>query len=201
MFKNSLLFILLAASLLIGKNVLSQNSITYSTTGSNCSDSTSALISVYVNGGQAPYQYVLSNGALSSNNTSGIFYNLGAGMYTVSVTDALGAVVSSSGIVIPTGIYLEVNPSSISICPNSNLQISVSGGNGNYNWSAIPVDPTLMFPFNDSVLVSPIQNTVYTVATNALNTNLIFNGTFEYGDLGFLSAYSSLFPTNPSGAQ
>jgi gliding motility-associated-like protein len=201
MFKNSLLFILLAASFLIGKDALSQNSITYSTTGSNCSDSTSGLISIYVNGGQAPYQYVLSNGAFSTNNNSGLFYNLGAGTYTVSVTDALGVIVSSSGIVIPVGVYLEVNPSNSSICPNSNLQISVSGGNGNYNWSAIPVDPTLLFAFNDSVLVSPVQNTVYTVATNALNTNLIFNGTFEYGDLGFFSAYSSLFPTNPSGLQ
>ena len=201
MLEKGLILLLLFYSCCESHVVLSQNSVTYSTTGSNCSDSTSGLISIYVKGGQAPYQYVLDNGTFTTNNTSGIFYNLGAGTYTVSVTDALGAIVSSSGIVIPTGVYLEVNPSTISVCPNSNLQISVSGGNGNYNWSAIPVDPTLLFAFNDSILVSPIQNTVYTVATNALNTNLIFNGTFEYGDLGFFSAYSSLFPTNPSGAQ
>ena len=179
---------------------MSQNSITYSTTGANCSDSTSALISIYVQGGQAPYQYVLSHGTFSTNNNAGIFYGLGAGNYDVSVTDNLNVIVSTNGILIPPGTYLSVSPSDTSVCPNSNLQISVSGGNGNYNWSAIPVDPTLI-AFNPSVIVSPVLNTIYTVATNNLNTNLLFNGTFEDGNMGFYSGYTSLFPSNTNGIQ
>ena len=185
----------------VGHVVLSQNSITYSTTGSNCSDSTSALISVYVQGGQAPYQYVLNNGTFTANNNAGVFYGLGSGNYDVSVTDALGTVVSANGIIILPGTFLSVSPSDTSVCPNSNLQISVSGGNGNYNWSAIPVDPTLTLALNDSISVSPVLNTIYTVATNDLNTNLLYNGTFEDGNIGFYSGYTSLFPSNTIGIQ
>ena len=154
MLKRGLILLIISYSCCLGHVVLSQNSITYSTTGSNCSDSTSALISVYVQGGQAPYQYVLDNGTFTANNNAGVFYGLGSGNYDVSVTDALGTVVSANGIIILPGTFLSVSPSDTSVCPNSNLQISVSGGNGNYNWSAIPVDPTLI-AFNPSVIVSP----------------------------------------------
>lgn len=201
MLKRGLILLIISYSCCVGHVVLSQNSITYSTTGSNCSDSTSALISVYVQGGQAPYQYVLDNGTFTANNNSGIFYGLGSGNYDVSVTDALGSVVSANGIIIVPGTFLSVSPSDTSVCPNSNLQISVSGGNGNYNWSAIPVDPTLTFALNDSITVSPVLNTIYTVATNDLNTNLLFNGTFEDGNIGFYSGYTSLFPSNTNGIQ
>ena len=152
-------------------------------------------------GGQAPYQYVLDNGTFTANNNTGVFYGLGAGNYDVSVTDALGSVVSANGIIILPGTFLSVSPSDTSVCPNSNLQISVSGGNGNYNWSAIPVDPTLTFALNDSITVSPVLNTIYTVATNDLNTNLLYNGTFEDGNIGFYSGYTSLFPSNTIGIQ
>ena len=200
MLKRGLILLIISYSCCVGHVVLSQNSITYSTTGSNCSDSTSALISVYVQGGQAPYQYVLDNGTFTANNNAGVFYGLGSGNYDISVTDALGTVVSANGIIILPGTFLSVSPSDTSVCPNSNLQISVSGGNGNYNWSAIPVDPTLI-AFNPSVIVSPVLNTIYTVATNDLNTNLLFNGTFEDGNVGFYSGYTSLFPSNTNGIQ
>ena len=201
MLKRGLILLIISYSCCVGHVVLSQNSITYSTTASNCSDSTSALISVYVQGGQAPYQYVLGNGTFTANNNSGVFYGLGSGNYDVSVTDALGSVVSANGIIIVPGTFLSVSPSDTSVCPNNNLQISVSGGNGNYNWSAIPVDPTLTFALNDSITVSPVLNTIYTVATNDLNTNLLFNGTFEDGNVGFYSGYTSLFPSNTNGIQ
>ena len=201
MLKRGLILLIISYSCCVGHLVLSQNSITYSTTASNCSDSTSALISVYVTGGQAPYQYVLDNGTFTANNNAGVFYGLGSGNYDVSVTDALGTVVSANGIIILPGTFLSVSPSDTSVCPNSNLQISVSGGNGNYNWSAIPVDPTLTFALNDSISVSPVLNTIYTVATNDLNTNLLYNGTFEDGNVGFYSGYTSLFPSNTNGIQ
>ena len=201
MLKRGLILLIISYSCCVGHLVLSQNSITYSTTASNCSDSTSALISVYVQGGQAPYQYVLDNGTFTANNNAGVFYGLGSGNYDVSVTDALGTVVSANGIIILPGTFLSVSPSDTSVCPNSNLQISVSGGNGNYNWSAIPVDPTLTLALNDSISVSPVLNTIYTVATNDLNTNLLYNGTFEDGNIGFYSGYTSLFPSNTIGIQ
>ncbi len=201
MLKRGLILLIISYSCCVGHLVLSQNSITYSTTASNCSDSTSALISVYVQGGQAPYQYVLDNGTFTANNNAGVFYGLGSGNYDVSVTDALGTVVSANGIIILPGTFLSVSPSDTSVCPNSNLQISVSGGNGNYNWSAIPVDPTLTFALNDSISVSPVLNTIYTVATNDLNINLLYNGTFEDGNIGFYSGYISLFPSNTNGIQ
>ena len=143
----------------------------------------------------------MDNGTFTANNNAGVFYGLGSGNYDVSVTDALGTVVSANGIIILPGTFLSVSPSDTSVCPNSNLQISVSGGNGNYNWSAIPVDPTLTLALNDSISVSPVLNTIYTVATNDLNTNLLYNGTFEDGNIGFYSGYTSLFPSNTIGIQ
>lgn len=194
---KKLLFSLLIACLFyLDQGVLGQNTLTYSSTIANCSDSNSALIAVYIKGGQSPYQYVLTNGSSSITNSSGIFYGLGAGNYNVSVTDAAGIVVSANGISISPNTYLLVTPNDTTSCPNSNLLLVVTGGTGNYNWSSLPPDPTLMAVFNDSVVVSPILNTVYTVATNDLNTNLLFNGTFEYGDIGFFSGYTSLFPNN-----
>lgn len=63
------------------------------------------------------------------------------------------------------------------------------------------MDPSLTLALNDSISVSPVLNTIYTVATNDLNTNLLYNGTFEDGNIGFYSGYTSLFPSNTIGIQ
>ena len=117
------------------------------------------------------------------------------------IIDDLGNTVASNGIILQQGTYLEITPKDTSICPNSNITLSASGSPNNYNWSAIPVDPTLQFANNDTVSMAPGQTTTYTVSTNDLNVNLVYNGTFELGDQGVMSNYTSFYPNNPSGQQ
>jgi gliding motility-associated-like protein len=175
--------------------------IDYSLGEMNCSDSSSAFISLYAIGGTPPFSYQITNGISVFNNTTGNFNSLAAGNYDAQIIDDLGNTVASNGIVLQQGTYLEINPKDTSICPNSNITLTASGSPNNYNWSAIPVDPTLQFPNNATVSMAPGQTTTYTVSTNDLNVNLIYNGTFELGDQGFMSSYTSFYPNNPSGQQ
>jgi gliding motility-associated-like protein len=88
------------------------------------------------------------------------------------------------------------------VCANTQVTLTVTGGtNTNYLWMATPPDPNLLNPFNDTVLVSPNQTTVYLVSTNNTNENLVTNGNFEAMNTGFYSDLSFLTPANPTGLQ
>ncbi len=177
-------------------------SLTASSTRPTCSDSVSGVLIGYAKGGYPPYQYALSGGMGTLNNSTGIFTNLPAGTYSISVTDANNQSVNLTNQLIFPSDFLTVNPTDTLVCSNTQISLTVSGGtNTNYLWMATPPDPSLLNPFNDTVNVSPNQTTSYLVSTNNLNENLVTNGNFEALNTGFYTDLSFLTPTNPSGLQ
>lgn len=177
-------------------------SLTASSTRPTCSDSLSGVLIGYAKGGYPPYQYALSGGMGTLNNATGIFTNLPAGTYSISVTDANNQSVNLTNQLIFPSDFLTVNPTDTLVCSNTQISLTVTGGtNTNYLWMATPPDPSLLNPFNDTINVSPNQTTSYLVSTNNLNENLVTNGNFEALNTGFYTDLSFLTPTNPSGLQ
>lgn len=157
------------------------------------------FIAVYANGGVLPYSYTLSGGA-NQTNLSGIFEGLYPGTYTVTITDAEGSQLVLDDLIISANSDLSVSPD-VSICPGESVSISVSGGSGNYTWSASPVDPSLVDVNSATPTASPSQTTEYTVSDGSKTTyNLITNGDFESGNESFYSQYLYM-DTNPIGQQ
>lgn len=177
-------------------------SIRYSYIPPGCNSSGDGFITAYGSGGTPPYQYSLNGSPFQSSN---IFSSLGAtANATVSVRDAATpapTTVSSAPVITLTA---PANPVTIrpdtTLCAGASVVLWATGANS-YSWSANPADPTLTSPNAASTTVSPTVNTQYTVTGQTSTTrNLIFNGDFSQGDIGFYSDYQSM-ATNPSGLQ
>lgn len=75
-------------------------------TNNNCFNATDGTITVVANGGTAPYVYTIAGPTVNITGAlNGIFTNLSAGSYTVTVTDNNGCSATTAAIVItqPTG--------------------------------------------------------------------------------------------------
>lgn len=176
--------------------------LTASTQRPNCSDSLSGGIFAYTKGGYPPYTYSLTGVQGTLNNNSGIFCGLPSGTYSLTVLDANNQTQNVNNVLIYANDYLAVDPLDTLVCSNSQVQLTVSGGtNTNYIWAATPPDPNILNPINDTVLVSPSQTTTYTVSTNNLNENLVYNGNFEAMNTGFYTDLNFLTPTNTNALQ
>jgi hypothetical protein len=75
------------------------------------------------------------------------------------------------------------------ICQGGQAQLSASGGGVSYFWSSYPNDPSLLIPQQQNPVVSPQVSTMYVVQSNIATGNLILNGSFELGVMGFNSEY------------
>jgi len=75
------------------------------------------------------------------------------------------------------------------ICQAGTAQLYASGGGVSYYWTSYPTDPTLLIPQEQNPIVSPQVSTMYIVQSNIATGNLILNGTFELGVMGFHSEY------------
>jgi hypothetical protein len=75
------------------------------------------------------------------------------------------------------------------ICQGGSAQLSASGGGVSYYWTSYPTDPSLLIPQQQNPVVSPQVNTMYIVQSNIATGNLILNGSFELGVMGFNSEY------------
>ncbi len=75
------------------------------------------------------------------------------------------------------------------ICQGGQAQLSASGGGASYSWQSFPTDPSLLIPQQQNPVVSPQVNTMYVVQSNIATGNLILNGSFELGVMGFNSDY------------
>ena len=99
----------------------------------NCSGSSNGSITLNVTGGTGSKTYLWSNGATNAN-----LNNIGAGAYSVTVTDAAGCTATGSyTITAPAGIVISGNASSVSCFGGNNGSIAVSatGGTGNKNFT------------------------------------------------------------------
>ena len=75
------------------------------------------------------------------------------------------------------------------ICQGGSAQLTAGGGGASYYWTAYPPDPSLLIPQQQNPVVSPQVSTMYIVQSNIATGNLILNGTFELGVMGFNSEY------------
>lgn len=116
--------------------------LSFNTVQAGCSQNNGSA-TVTVNGGNAPYSYLWSNGGTASTIS-----NVGAGSYTVTVTDANNcsqtalAGVSNSGA--PTISVSIVSPTCFGLS-NGSATAAPTGGNPpyNYNWSTGSTAPAI----------------------------------------------------------
>ena len=128
-------------------------------TPASCNGNTDGGIDIEVTGGLAPYTFVWSQ---ASNNGNEDLTNVGAGTYTVTVTDNDGCTVVASGIVSePPTLSTSISASEAS-CGGSDGSISllVNGGTTPYQfqWSEATLNglqsPNGLAPGNYSVTVT-----------------------------------------------
>ncbi len=176
-------------------------SLTYSKRDVSCFGANNGSIVIYGVGGIAPYVTYSIGGAATQSNSTGIFTGLGPGTYSLFVIDGNGTTVTTSGIVITQPPNITITPSSATICAGTPVTLTAAGVSS-YSWTATPADPTLTTPGAASITVTPTQTTTYTVSSASTTAqNLIFNGDFSSGNVGFITDYQYLMPNNPSGLQ
>lgn len=115
-------------------------------------------------GGSFPFLYSLSNGA---TNTDGIFNNLTAGNYTVTVRDANGcSAFATTEIIQPNAVLLTVNPADTIILNMGETQAVSLGSNypdAVFNWSP-PVGIECVSCANN--IINIYNNITYTVSAS-----------------------------------
>ncbi len=101
--------------------------ITATNTSTFCNGAGDASITINASGGKAPYQYSLNNGAYSSSNT---YTGLIAGVYNLTVRDALGCMSTISYVITqPTALVANISTS------GSEITVTASGGTAPYQYS------------------------------------------------------------------
>ncbi|MBK8600396.1 MAG: hypothetical protein IPN80_07425 [Flavobacterium sp.] len=162
-------------------------SLAYSITNLTCIGANDGTIFGYGVGGTGPYNYTLSGAIPATNSTTGFFTGLPPGNYTLAVTDSAGGSTSIPGIVIPNPVGLTLTAASSTICAGATTTLTVTGG-GPYTWS---VDNTQPIPTGSNPTVSPSVTTTYTVnSTTVTPNNLVYNGDFFLGNIGFTSEHN-----------
>lgn len=175
-------------------------SLTYSITNLSCINADDGTIFGYGIGGSLSYtNYVLSGPIPTVNNGTGFFTGLPPGNYTLTVTDSAGITSQQTGIIIPTPTGLTLTAANPTICPGASTSLTATGG-GLYTWSVSPNTETV--PSGSNPIVSPSVTATYTVnSTTVTPNNLVYNGDFFLGNVGFTSDYSYFNPNNPTNTQ
>lgn len=157
-----------------------------------CPTSLDGSITGIGGGGALPYTFTLTSSTFTLINSSGVFGNLAAGTYSISIQDAAGSMVPPIIVILtpPNDITISAPAT---ICAGSSTNLSVSGSTDPYLWTANPPDPSLTAANNTSATptVSPATTTIYTVTSGipANPVNLIVNGDFTLGNTGFRTDY------------
>jgi len=174
----------------------------FSSTQPTCPTSTDGSINVNLVGGTLPYTAYTLTGTVSQSNANGIFSNLPQGTYSVTVADATGETYTTGTIVLSAPNDIIVSEP-VTICEGETTQLTVSGGNDSYTWTAEPADASLTNPNAATQNVSPLVSTTYTVTSGSESSpeNLVFNGDFTLGNVGFITDYTEVANPNPFGVQ
>ncbi|MCX6273950.1 MAG: PKD domain-containing protein [Bacteroidetes bacterium] len=112
-----------------------------STTNTLCFGSADGTAAVNAAGGTAPYSYSWSPGGATTATAT----NLGAGNYTVTVTDANGCITNATAqIQQPTAMVLAVSsvPALCHGASTGSASVYVSGGTGGYSYAWTPGNAT-----------------------------------------------------------
>ena len=172
--------------------------LTQTSTNPSCPSSLDGSIKGVGSGGALPYTFLLATTTSTTSNSNGIFTGLAAGLYTLSIIDSAGSTSTPSSINItlapPNDITINAPP--LPICAGSPTNLSVSGSTSSYLWTANPSDASLIAANNTSAspVVSPLTTTTYTVTStsNSPSANMVLNGNFSQGNIGFTSDYQYL---------
>lgn len=143
-----------------------------------------ASIDLTVSGGSAPYTYFWTgaNGfTASTEDLNGVAF----GTYQVLVTDANGCVEDLTETVSAPSAPVDAGPDTLYICPGDSVQLNATGA-VLYNWSP---DSTLTNAYVSNPTAFPATTTTYYVTGGIPSTNLVVNGDFESGNVGFSSNY------------
>ena len=134
----------------------------------SCSDQEDGTINATATGGTTPYSYLWNNGS-TTRDLSG----LGAGTYTLTVTDASGCSISGSATVnAPESIQIDLvtNPALCNGQANGSIDATVSGGISpyTYSWSngATTQDLSGVVAGNYSVTVTDVNGCQATAQTS-----------------------------------
>lgn len=112
-------------------------------TNPTCNGSTNGEATVLITGGVGPFTYEWSSGGTNATETG-----LGAGDYTVSITDANGCEVTDDvTLTEPEALTIEVEEANTTDCvnsPNGSATVSVGGGTGDISiaWNNGQTGPT-----------------------------------------------------------
>ena len=131
-------------------------------TNVTCNGSTNGQITLVVNGGTGPYTYNWSNGGTTNPLTG-----LGAGTYSVTITDVNGCTLVLTNLIVTQPSALTVNPSALppTICigQSSTLNSNPNGGTSPYTffWTSGAI--------TQNTTVNPVVTTTYTVQVTDAN--------------------------------
>lgn len=131
-----------------------------------CAGSATGNLSVAINSGTLPMTYVIN--PLGISNTSGVFNNLPVNTYTITVTDAVNCIITSTAnIVQPSAIqWSSVNSNNVQCngVANGNIHVSASGGVGTLQYTVNPGS------FNNTTgIFNSLTNATYTVVVSDAN--------------------------------
>ena len=177
--------------------------LSYTATNPTCPGLNNGAINGTVTGGNLPYSnFSLSNGTTTLTSATGVFSNLAPGTYTLIISDAFSFVTQSIILIAPRDLSVS---SPATICAGTPTTLSVSGSTSGVLWTANPPDASLTSANNTSAspVVAPTQTTTYTVTStgNSPSANMVTNGDFSQGNLGFTSDYLFIANAGTSGVQ
>lgn len=154
--------------------------ISNATTPVLCNGQANGSITVTAGGGTSPYRYSINGGALQPGNV----FNLGAGTYNVTVTDANNCSVSAPATIIQPG-NLQVSATGVNATCNGGanglITATATGGSGGLQYS---IDGTNFQPGNTfnviggtyTVTVKDANNcSATTTVTVGLTNDLVFS--------------------------
>ncbi|MBI1838613.1 MAG: gliding motility-associated C-terminal domain-containing protein [Flavobacteriia bacterium] len=127
----------------------------------SCHGLVNGAISVNVTGGTLPYVYNWSTG-----ETSTMLSNIGAGSYTLNISDAHGCTIQNSQIITEPPLLVANISDDTTICPGDSVFISVLaiGGTGSYSYTWNPGGAQ-----TSSIIVNPISNQTFTCQIHDVN--------------------------------
>jgi len=150
---------------------------------SSCGSANSGTISASKSGGAWPYEFVLTGpgSSTSTQRNNGVFSNLAAGTYSLTVTDTTGCTGTATGIVVPQTPALTVAPfaTPVSSCGSANsgmINVNRSGGIWPYQFALTGSGGTTVTQRNDWVFSNLATGTYSVTVTDTTGCTGIATG-------------------------
>lgn len=163
-------------------NNISSMNITSNVTSVTCSGGTNGAIDAATSGGTAPYTFVWNSGETTEDIST-----IGAGLYTLTITDASGCLFSEDiDVTTLPGMSISLNGSINEVCSfdNGSIDVSVTGGSGSYGYS-----------WDNGVSTEDLVNIgygTYTLTVTDANSCSVNNSFSIINDVSNCSAYCYL---------